>query len=284
MSIADITYTYNELYYKKSDKKIQQKSINKISEIVISKFNHEFLEFLEKRGIEAEKELKFLKKAIEPLNNKETKFNYKTFCLILTVIIFIQEENNVINNIIDDEFTGKEYEELVNNKSLKEKINKNKKAIEIISMKKFDDSNKRKYKRRKIENLKNEVRKSIKLENINKKRENRKRRFYEFLNKGIDKSYKVILYYTKFIEFKYRCIDISLANDFLRIIDMDYKKKKSIKEKIHNIVVKEFSEYKECESKGKELSNDEINVIIDSNYDYLKKEILRNLIKLNIKI
>lgn len=281
ITFADITKVYNELYFKNSNYRIQQKVVSERSRRIISKIdNNEFVEFLKAKGIDAEKELKFFKKAIRPIKNKETKFKYKTFCLIITIIILRHEENTIIENIEKNIFTEKDNLRLSNNYLLKDKVNKKKDKVILISLKNFEDSKRRRVKRRKIKLINDVNKKNIKLKKINYKRGNRKIRFQGYLNEGIDISFRIIMCYIEFLKFKAKYVDIKLANDFLKIIDMDYLTKCNLLKKINKLIFKEMNKNENYKVIGRrKLSDEEIDIIIENNYADFKKEILIRLIK-----
>ena len=229
ITFANITKIYNEIYFESSKYRIQQKVITEQIRRIISKLDDiYFKKFLEHNGLDTKEELKFFKKAIKPINAGETKFGYKTFCFIIIIIIISREKNYIIEEIEKNSDNIK-----FNKIELKQIIDKKKVKIIHFCRNEFKDSKKRAIKRKKISS-------NDKIRELNKYRDIRKQKFSCFINNGMDLSFQIIIYYIEFLRFKSRYIDFELANEFSKIISMNYSSKCRLKEKINKLVLKEI--------------------------------------------
>ncbi|MGG5463304.1 hypothetical protein [Clostridium sp. B9] len=273
INFADITKIYNEIYFNDGYSKIQQKVVTeKVRRMALKIDNKNFKNFLAIEELNAEEELKFFKKAIKPIKNKETKFKYKTFCLIITMMIISREEHSIIEGINKDIIIKDDLDKEL----LKNKVYKKKNIVKNICSNNFKDSRRRRVKRKKIKRLCSEVEKNTKLSKINGKRKIRKITFREFLDKGMDISFRIIMYYIDFLRFRMRWIDIALANEFLMISGMSYSSKCILKEKINKFLEKEIYKNNKCIAINNELNKEEINKILDNRF---KDIVLNRLIK-----
>lgn len=273
ITFADITQIYNEIYFNECYSKIQQKVVTEKVRRITSKIdNKNFKNFLGIEELNTEEELKFFKKAIKPIKNKETKFKYKTFCLIITMIIISCEEYSIIEGINK----GIIIKDDLDKELLKNKVDEKKNIVKNICVSKFKDSRKRRLKGKKIEQLNNKNKMNIKLYKMNSKRKIRKTTFRELLDKGIDISFRIIMYYIEFLNFKMKGINIALANQFLLINEMSYSSKFILKEKIDKFLEKEIHKNKKYKDINNELNKKEIYKILDNGF---KDIILNRLIK-----
>ncbi|HFD2083865.1 TPA: hypothetical protein ACF2DW_001843 [Clostridium perfringens] len=81
ITFADLTKVYNEIYSEYT----HQSTISRSCRKMVNIFDKKFFEFLEEK--KKYKEILFLSEAIKPINEGKTKFDYKTYCLMLVSLI-----------------------------------------------------------------------------------------------------------------------------------------------------------------------------------------------------
>lgn len=81
ITFADLTKVYNKIYSEYT----HQSTISRSCRKMVNIFDKKFFEFLEEK--KKYKEILFLAEAIKPINEGKTKFDYKTYCLMLVSLI-----------------------------------------------------------------------------------------------------------------------------------------------------------------------------------------------------
>lgn len=92
ITFANLTKVYNRIY----SEYIHQSTISRSCRKVVNIFDKKFFEFLEEKN--KRKEILFLVEAIKPIKEGKTKFDYKTYCLMLVSLINRSYSNDSLIN------------------------------------------------------------------------------------------------------------------------------------------------------------------------------------------
>lgn len=182
ITFADLTEVYNEIYSEYTHQSTVSRSCRKMVNI----FDNKFFEFLEEKN--KRKEILFLAEAIKPINKGKTKFDYKTYCLMLVSLINRSYSNN---SFINTARKGRKHIEEYKYIDFFDEIERVFQKIVVISLDKIKDTPENLKKLKRAEHIQSNKLRKKRIEELNMGIEKKKEEFKVNIISGIETVIKI---------------------------------------------------------------------------------------------